>query len=108
MNPVFGRFDFGFANPGRAVNDLALKIGVVYYIEIDNPSAALDLDELLSEKAARLIDHPGLGRSGRVRGTRELVAHRNYILIYDVVDNLVRVLRVLHAARRWPPSPQRK
>lgn len=73
------------------------------YIAVDNPSAALDLDELLSDKAALLLDHPGLGRPGRLGGTRELVAHRNYILIYDVVGNLVRVLRVLHAARQWPP-----
>lgn len=27
------------------------------YIEADNPGAALDLDEFLSEKAARLVDH---------------------------------------------------
>lgn len=72
------------------------------HIATDNPSAALDLDELLSEKAARLVNHPGLGRPGRLQGTRELVAHRNYILIYDVVGDLVRVLRVLHAARQWP------
>ena len=72
-------------------------------IAADNPSAALDLDELLSEKAARLVDHPGLGRLGRLQSTRELVAHRNYILIYDVAGDLVRVLRVLHAARQWPP-----
>ena len=71
-------------------------------IAVDNPSAALDLDELLSEKTAHLLDHPGLGRPGRLQGTRELVAHRNYILIYDVAGDLVRVLRVLHAARQWP------
>jgi addiction module RelE/StbE family toxin len=74
------------------------------YIAVDNPSAALDLDELLSERAARLLDHPGLGRPGRLKGTRELVAHRNYILIYDLVGEWVRVLRVLHAARQWPPT----
>ena len=73
------------------------------YIAADNPSAALALDELLSEKAARLMDHPGLGRPGRLQGTRELVAHRNYILVYDVAADLVRVLRVLHAARQWQP-----
>ena len=74
------------------------------YIAIDNPSAALDIDELLSEKAARLMDHPSLGRPGRLQGTREFVAHRNYILIYDVAGDLVRILRVLHAARQWPPA----
>lgn len=74
------------------------------YIAQDNPAAALALDELISEKASRLIDHPGLGRPGRVTGTRELIAHQNYILIYDITQDLVRVLRVLHAARKWPPT----
>ncbi|MCZ8391833.1 type II toxin-antitoxin system RelE/ParE family toxin [Achromobacter xylosoxidans] len=72
------------------------------FIEADNPAAALMLDELLEEEAGRLIDHPGLGRPGRVAGTRELVAHPNYLLIYDVTNDLVRMLRVLHAARQWP------
>lgn len=72
------------------------------HIEADNPVAALALDELFGERAARLVDHPELGRRGRVPGTRELVVHQNYILIYDVCDSLIRVLRVLHAARQWP------
>jgi len=73
------------------------------YIEADNPAAALALDELFAEKAGRLVDHPGLGRPGRIKGTRELVVHTNYILIYDVAGDAVRILRVLHAARQWPP-----
>jgi addiction module RelE/StbE family toxin len=72
------------------------------YIEADNPVAALALDELFEEKAGRLVDHPGMGRPGCVAGTRELVAHKNYILVYDVTADSVRVLRVLHAARQWP------
>ncbi len=80
---------------------------VIYdYIEADNPIAALALDELFGDKAGGLIDHPGLGRPGRVTGTRELVAHQNYILIYDVTDYLVRILRVLHVAIQWPPQDQ--
>lgn len=73
------------------------------YIEADNPRAALTLDELFSEKVRVLIDHPGLGRIGRITGTRELVVHKNYVLIYDTTVEQVRVLRVLHAARQWPP-----
>ncbi|MDZ7852548.1 MAG: type II toxin-antitoxin system RelE/ParE family toxin [Halomonas sp.] len=74
------------------------------YIAQDNPAAALALDELFSENASRLVDHPDLGRPGRVSGTRELTAHQNYILIYAVSGDTVRVLRLLHAARQWPPS----
>ena len=72
------------------------------YIARDNPSAALAIDELFSEKANRLVDHPGLGRPGRVAGVSELVAHQNYVLIYDIAADLVRILRVLHVARQWP------
>ena len=74
------------------------------YIAQADPVAALALDELISEKASSLVDHPGLGRPGRVTGTRELVVHQNYILIYDTSADLVRLLRVLHAARQWPPA----
>ena len=75
------------------------------HIEADNPAAALALDELLAEKASHLIDHPNLGRLGRETGTRELVAHKNYVLVYDVAGDRIRVLRVLHTARQWPPAP---
>ena len=74
------------------------------YIAGENPAAALALDELFAEKAGRLPDHPELGRAGRVAGTRELVVHRNYILIYDMAGDQMRVLRVLHVARKWPPD----
>ncbi len=74
------------------------------YIAADSPGAALALDELIAKKAGHLVDHPGLGRPGRIAGTRELVAHRNYILVYDVAGEWVRVLRVMHAARQWPPQ----
>ncbi len=79
------------------------------YIAEDNPAAALALDELFEEKSSRLPDHPHLGRPGRVKGTRELVAHQNYILVYDSTSDILRILRVLHAARQWPPArPGRK
>lgn len=76
------------------------------YIAQNAPAAALALDDLLATKAARLIEYPDLGRPGRVDGTRELVAHRNYIMVYDVAGDLVRMLRVLHVARQWPPTEQ--
>lgn len=74
------------------------------HIEADNPIAALALDELFEEKAGRLVDHPEMGRLGRVRGTRELVAHKNYILVYSLAEQAVNILRVLHAARMWPTT----
>jgi len=75
-------------------------------IEADNPAAAVDLDELFEQKSGSLAAHSALGRTGRVNKTRELVVHRNYILVYDVTGDEVRILRVLHARRQWPPMPE--
>ena len=83
---------------------IADREGIYDYIEADKPTVALALDEIFSEKAWLLIHHPNLGRKGRVMGTRELVVHPNYLLVYDVADERVRILRVLHAAMQWPPS----
>lgn len=82
-----------------ALND---RQAIRSYIAQDNPIATLALDELFTEKASRLADHPGLGRPGRVNGTRELVVHQHYLMIYDLANDQVRILRVLHTARQWP------
>ena len=75
---------------------------ITAYIAQDNPRAAIDMGDLLIQKAAQLDQHPMLGRVGRVKGTRELVAHPNYILIYRIVGKVAEVLRVKHAAQKWP------
>lgn len=84
-----------------ALND---RQAIRSYIAQDNPIAALALDELFTEKASRLADHPGLGRPGRVSSTRELVVHQHYLMIYDLANDLVRILRVLHTAHQWPSA----
>lgn len=84
----------------EAIND---REHIYDYIQSDNPPAALALDERFSEIARHLVAHPQMGRPGRVQGTLELVAHPSYILIYDMSKEAIRVLRVLHASRQWPP-----
>jgi addiction module RelE/StbE family toxin len=74
------------------------------YIARENPTAALTLDEMFTQKTRNLVGLPAMGCPGRVAGTRELVVHRNYILVYDVAGEAVRILRVLHAHRLWPSA----
>jgi toxin ParE1/3/4 len=48
---------------------------------------------------------PNRGRAGRIAGTRELVVSGTpYIVAYRVASDRTIVLRILHAARRWPTS----
>jgi toxin ParE1/3/4 len=69
----------------------------------DNPRAAARLLEHIRTVSDLLAEHPSLGREGRVKGTRELVAPGvPYIIAYRVVSDEVQTLTVMHAARRWP------
>lgn len=52
------------------------------YIAADNPRAAARMDEIFSDAAARLIQHPMLGKPGKIPGTRELIPHESYRLVY--------------------------
>lgn len=72
------------------------------HISQDNPLAAIRMDELFAEAAIRLAAHPQMGKPGQVPGTRELIAHESYRLLYQVQDDAVWILALVHTARLWP------
>ncbi len=73
------------------------------YIEGNNPRAAVEIDDRLERGVQRLRDNPNNGRPVRVEGARELiVAGTPYIIPYLVLDDRLRLLRVLHGAQLWP------
>lgn len=77
----------------RSVDDIA------GFIAKDNPTRATSFVRELKEAVTRLQAHPGMGRAGRVPGTRELVVHKNYIAIYRVRGEDVEILRLHHVAQ---------
>ena len=84
----------------QALDDLAEMVG---FIADDNPDAAQKLKDEIEAKAAKLPDHPKLYKSSsRVKGMREMVVRKNYIVLYRVTLALVEVVNVLHARRQWP------
>jgi toxin ParE1/3/4 len=73
------------------------------YIAEDNPAAAGRLVQRIMRAVDLLAKNPAMGRPGRVSGTRELViADTSYIVPYRVRADAVEILRVFHAARKWP------
>jgi toxin ParE1/3/4 len=75
------------------------------YIAGDNFQGAVRTDDRIEEHAGMLLDHPEIGREGRVPGTRELViANTPYIAAYEIVGGEITILRVLHGAQEWPES----
>ncbi|RZL27917.1 MAG: type II toxin-antitoxin system RelE/ParE family toxin [Sphingomonas sp.] len=73
------------------------------YLEARDPDAALRIDRLFSDAVAGLTNFPMLGHQGEIAGTRELTPHRSYRLVYEVVDDTVWILVLIHTARQWPP-----
>ena len=53
-------------------------LAIVDYISDDNPDAAQRVKDDIEEKVGTLARFPGMGRRGRVDGTRELVALSSY------------------------------
>ena len=43
-------------------------------------------------------------RDGQVPGTRKLFPHESYRLVYEVVEQRVWVLALVHTSRQWPNS----
>jgi len=73
------------------------------YIATDDPDAARTVVERVLDAVGSLAEQPGLGRPGRVPGTRELVVRKTrYIVPYRVKGDVIEVLRVLHTSRRLP------
>ena len=78
---------------------LASLDDIAGFIAKDDPTRATSFVLELQSAVTKLQNHPGMGRAGRVPGTRELVLHKNYIAIYRVRGDMVEILRLHHAAR---------
>ncbi len=73
------------------------------YVASDDPNAARLIVERVLNAVAMLAHQPGMGRPGRVPGTRELVVPKTrYIVLYRVRGENIEVLRVFHTSRRPP------
>ena len=75
---------------------------IIDYIFADNPAAAFDFEHLVHESANNLTVLPYHGRLGRVPKTRELIFHPNYAIVYEVGRESVKILRIVHARRKYP------
>jgi plasmid stabilization system protein ParE len=73
------------------------------YIAEHDRGAADRMDIRFEEASNRLADFPHLGRPGVFVGSRELIPHRNYRMVYVIRDDTIWIVALLHTARQWPP-----
>lgn len=74
------------------------------YIAERNPQSAPDLYDDIERVVSQLRYHLYLYlyRSGRVPGTRELVAQPNYIVVYRVSTIAAEIVSILHSRQQYP------
>ena len=75
---------------------------IVLYIAERNLPAARAMRSCIEDSVLPLCEHPYLYKRGRVPGTREIVAHPNYIVIYRVQADCIEVVDVVHSRQQFP------
>ncbi len=91
------RYTLSWAQPAQS--DL---FTILHFIAQDNLEAAEALQGMIHAKAESLKVYPRMGRKGRQAGTHEVVVHAHYIIVYKVLKNCIRIIRILHTAQRYP------
>lgn len=73
------------------------------YIASNSPTSAERVIQRILSAVELLQQHPDLGRSGRVKGTRELIILGTPFLVpYRLRHEQIEILAVFHASRCWP------
>ena len=73
------------------------------YLAAESVTAEDQLIDRILTAVEMLGQHPQLGRTGSVEGTRELlIARTPFIVAYRLRGDQAQILAVLHGARRWP------
>jgi toxin ParE1/3/4 len=76
---------------------------IARYLQEHNPTLAESTVQMLYDAVQSLKQFPNRGRIGRVAGTRELIhSSLPYIIVYQVEQQTVQVVRVVHGAEDWP------
>ncbi|MBI3523675.1 MAG: type II toxin-antitoxin system RelE/ParE family toxin [Betaproteobacteria bacterium] len=75
---------------------------ILSYISERNLAAAFNLGEEIERATSALPQHPYLYRHGIVAGTREMVVHPNYVVVYRVTASAIEVINVLHSRQQYP------
>lgn len=95
-----------FSEP--AENDLD---DIATFIAADDTAAATRVLRAIHATAMRLAEFPAIGRPGRLPGTREFpVAALPYLIVYEVMGEVLTIAAVLHGARDFPRAmaPRRR
>lgn len=86
-----------------ALNDLASEMD--YLAKKAGDETAKKAYIVIQEKVSNLKRFPGMGREGRIFGTKELIlADYSYIIPYRINESRIEILALFHTKRKLPDT----
>jgi addiction module RelE/StbE family toxin len=80
---------------------VAPQLKAIYgFIAEGNPAAAASTIHKIITAAEHLVHSPLLGKTGRLRGTRELISPP-FIIVYRKVEDVINIEAVFHGNQRF-------
>ncbi|AGQ29244.1 type II toxin-antitoxin system RelE/ParE family toxin [Serratia liquefaciens] len=67
-----------------------------------NPQAAEQADAEIDKAVKRLLDYPELGKIWYRQARKLLVSQASLLVLYVVVDDVIKVLAVAHQREKFP------
>ena len=71
-------------------------------VAVDSPVSARRLLLRIIAKVQTLATFPEIGQAGSRAGTREMVVHTKYLVVYRIFPDGIHIIRVKHSARKRP------
>jgi toxin ParE1/3/4 len=75
---------------------------IIRFVANENPLAARRLRVLIEAAVLPIAEHPYLYRSGKIPGTRKIIAHPNYMVVYRVLADRIEIINVVHTRCEYP------
>ena len=73
------------------------------YISEDNVMAAKNTLAKIKKSSHHIRKYPQIGKKGRIEETKEFIVPNSfYIIIYREKKDVIEILSILHATRKWP------
>jgi addiction module RelE/StbE family toxin len=79
------------------------RLEIFEFIAVENPVAAEKMNGLFNKAVERIARFPLSAREGDLPGTRELIPHPNYRIVYEIRGDVIWIAAIFHTARQWPP-----
>jgi toxin ParE1/3/4 len=79
---------------------------ISHHVAQHSELAAEALQARIKRSIVPAASYPHIFREGRTPGTREVVAHPNYIVVYRVLIDRIRVIAVVHSRQEYPPADE--